>query len=165
MSNTSKYLLDINAVDDLSEFTTHLKVNQSIGINVTPSATNGRLDAGNDVVAYSSDKRLKENIRPIEDALIKIDKLSGFTYSWNEKANELAGFVKEDRLAGLFAQDVQEVLPEAVKLAPFDNDGGDESISGENYLTIQYEKVVPLLVQAIKELKEEVDELKKEIRG
>ena len=55
-------------------------------------------------------------------------------------------------MAGLFAQDVQEVLPEAVHPAPFDVDGG-ESISGENYLTIQYEKVVPLLVEAIKELR------------
>jgi hypothetical protein len=61
----------------------------------------------------------------------------------------------------MFAQDVQEVLPEAVKIAPFDNDGNGNSKSGENYLTIQYEKIVPLLVEAIKELKKEIEELKK----
>ena len=62
------------------------------------------------------------------------------------------------------AQEVQAALPEAVKLAPFDNDGNDNSISGENYLTIHYEKVVPLLLQAIKELKLELDEIKKLIK-
>jgi len=60
----------------------------------------------------------------------------------------------------VFAQDVQAVLPEAVKLAPFDNNGNNESISGENYLTVQYEKIVPLLIEAIKEQQKQIDELK-----
>jgi hypothetical protein len=51
------------------------------------------------------------------------------------------------------------VLPEAVKLAPFDNDGNDNSISGENYLTVQYEKLVPLLLESIKELNKKVEDL------
>ena len=63
-------------------------------------------------------------------------------------------------LVGVFAQDVQAVLPEAVKLAPFDNDGNNKSISGENYLTVQYEKIVPLLIEAIKEQQKQIDELK-----
>ena len=62
---------------------------------------------------------------------------------------------------GVYAQDVEKVQPEAVDLAPFDNDGEDNSISGEKYLTVQYEKLVPLLIEAIKQLKEEVEELKK----
>ena len=62
---------------------------------------------------------------------------------------------------GVYAQDVEKVQPEAVDLAPFDNDGEDNSISGENYLTVQYEKLVPLLVESIKELKAEIEELKK----
>ena len=62
---------------------------------------------------------------------------------------------------GVFAQDVEKVQQEAVELAPFDNDSDDNSISGENYLTVQYEKLVPLLIESIKELKKEIEELKK----
>jgi hypothetical protein len=56
-------------------------------------------------------------------------------------------------------------LPEAVKLAPFDRDEDGKSKSGENYLTIQYEKVVPLLVEAIKEQQKQIEELKSIING
>jgi len=139
-----------------------MKVNSgALGVNVNASTTNGRIDASNDIVAYSSDKRLKENIKVIETPLDKLDKLSGFTYNWNETANKIAGFDKEESMVGVFAQDVESVLPEAVKRAPFDNDGEDGSISGENYLTVQYEKLVPLLIESIKELKSEIEELKR----
>jgi hypothetical protein len=133
----------------------------ALGVNVAPNATDGRIDASNDIVAFSSDRRLKTNIENITDALGKIKSLSGFTYNWNKVANTVAGFDTESRYVGVYAQEVQAVLPEAIKLAPFDNDGHDKSISGENYLTVQYEKLVPLLIEAIKELKKEVDELKK----
>jgi hypothetical protein len=132
----------------------------ALGVNVTPNATDGRIDASNDIVAYSSDRRLKTNIQPLMSALMKVQSLSGFTYNWNYLANQIAGFDTGSRLVGVYAQDVQSVLPEAVKLAPFDNDGTDVSISGENYLTVQYEKIVPLLIEAIKELKAEIEELK-----
>jgi hypothetical protein len=62
---------------------------------------------------------------------------------------------------GLFADEVDSVLPEAVRPAPFDDDGAGGSKSGENYQTIQYEKIVPLLIEAIKELKLEIEMLKK----
>jgi len=133
----------------------------ALGVNVAPNATDGRIDAANDIVAFSSDRRLKTNIENITDALGKIQSLSGFTYNWNDVANKVAGFDTTSRYVGVYAQDVQAVLPEAIKLAPFDNNGHDVSISGENYLTVQYEKLVPLLIEAIKELKKEVDELKK----
>ena len=132
----------------------------ALGVNVAPNATNGRIDASNDIVAFSSDRRLKTNIKFIESALDKVNKLSGFTYNWNKLANDVAGFNTEDSLVGVFAQDIQSVLPEAVKLAPFDNNGKDESISGENYLTVQYEKIVPLLIEAIKEQQKQIEELK-----
>ena len=133
----------------------------SLGVNTDPNSTNGMIHATNDIVAFSSDKRLKENIRPIENALDKIDKLSGFVYNWNEKANKEAGYDMDKDYVGVFAQDVEKVQPEAVKIAPFDNDGTDNSKSGENYLTVQYEKLVPLLIESIKELKKEIEELKK----
>ena len=135
--------------------------NGSLGVNTDPNSTDGMIHATNDIVAFSSDKRLKENIRPIENALDKIDKLSGFVYNWNEKANKEAGYDMDKDYVGVFAQDVEKVQPEAVELAPFDNDSDDNSISGKNYLTVQYEKLVPLLIESIKELKKEIEELKK----
>ena len=91
----------------------------------------------------------------------KILKLNGVHYNWiPNKINELGFRPQSLSDTGLLAQEVEEVLPDAVKLAPFDNNQG-VSISGENYLTVQYEKLVPLLVESIKELKKEVDELKK----
>jgi hypothetical protein len=138
----------------------------SLGVNVAPNtSTGGRIDASNDIVAFSSDRRLKKNIETISDPLDKVEKLTGFTYNWNELANEKAGYSQETRHVGVYAQEVQDVLPEAVKLAPFDNDGTDTSISGENYLTVQYEKIVPLLIESIKELRREVSELKAQIKN
>jgi hypothetical protein len=114
-------------------------------------ATNGRMTAAGDIIAYSSDRRLKENFRAITNAVEKVVSLNGVIYNWNSIANELAGYDRNVDVVGLIAQEVEAVLPEAVKLAPFDNDGTNNSKSGENYKTIQYEKVVPLLVEAIKE--------------
>jgi hypothetical protein len=122
------------------------------------------VSAGADVIAFASDRRLKTNIKLLENPLNKINRLSGMTFNWNETANEIANYDMDKSYVGLFAQDVKEVLPEAVKLAPFDNDGNDKSISGENYLTVQYEKIVPLLIEAIKELEKEVKELKNQIK-
>jgi hypothetical protein len=59
----------------------------------------------------------------------------------------------------LFADEVEAVLPQAVKPAPFDQDGEGGSKSGENYKTVQYEKVVPLLVEAIKEQQKQIAQL------
>jgi hypothetical protein len=135
--------------------------NGSLGVNVAPNVTDGRIDASNDIVAFSSDRRLKTNIKPITDALTKVDSLTAFTFNWNNLANTVAGYCTDLRVVGLYAQDVQKVQPEAVKLAPFDNNGNDQSISGENYLTVQYEKLVPLLIQAIKELNKKIEQLEK----
>ena len=64
----------------------------------------------------------------------------------------------------MLAQDIQKVLPEAVTLAPFDtNHTTGESLSGENYLTVYYEKLIPLLVEGIKELKSQNDSLQSQI--
>jgi hypothetical protein len=102
-----------------------------------------------DVVAYSSDMRLKENIEPITEALEKIKSLSAFTYNFNE-IGQSHGLGKE-RNMGVSAQEVQKVAPETVKPAPFDHDIGVESKTGQHYLTVQYEKLVPLLIAALKE--------------
>ena len=115
-------------------------------------------------MAFSSDRRLKTNIEIIENPIEKVKSLTGFIYNWNELANQVAGYNTEQKHIGVYAQEVQAALPEAVKLAPFDNDGNDNSISGENYLTVQYEKIVPLLIEAIKSQQNQIDELKKLIK-
>jgi hypothetical protein len=127
-------------------------------------ASSGSATLTGTLTQNSSDTRLKENIIPISNALSKIEQLTGFTYTWNQLANSLTGFNTSTQEVGLSAQSVQSVLPEAVFPAPFDNEFDPatqsyKSKSGENYLTVQYEKLVPLLVEAIKELTEKVNAL------
>jgi hypothetical protein len=115
-----------------------------------------------DVTANTSDRRLKTNIKNIDSPLEKLSKINGVYFNWNDTAKKLADKDTEKREVGFIAQEVQSVLPEIIKAAPFDienSNGGSKS--GENYLTIQYEKIVPLLVECIKELKNEIEELKK----
>jgi len=87
--------------------------------------------------------------------------LRGVTYEPNSLA-ESFGFRKEKQV-GVLAADVEAILPEAVKPAPFDMmlfENAVISRSGEDYKTVQYEKLVPLLIEAIKELNNEVKKLK-----
>jgi len=126
----------------------------------------GAITATGDITAYSSDKRLKTNIEIINDPLDKINKLSGFTYDWERDKCKIAGFeANDEKQIGVFAQDVQSVIPEAVKLAPFDRDDNGNSKSGDNYLTVQYEKIVPLLIESIKEQQKQINELRNELRN
>ena len=123
--------------------------NGSIGIDVNASATDGRLDAGNDVVAYSSsDIRFKKNTTPIQDALFKIQQLQGIEFDWipNEKHH---GYEGHD--VGVIAQEVEKVLPEVVTT----RDSG--------YMAVKYEKMIPLLIEGIKEQQIKIDELRKEL--
>jgi hypothetical protein len=110
-----------------------------------------------DVTANTSDGRLKTNIVNIDSPLEKISKINGVYFNWNELAKELTDKDTEKREVGFIAQEVQSVMPEIIKPAAFDI----KLKTGENYLTIQYEKIVPLLVECIKELKSEIEELKK----
>ena len=122
--------------------------------------TNGIHRATGNVISNTSDARLKTNIENIPNALDKVMSLNGVTYNWNENTPD--DFDKEKAEVGLIAQEVQAVLPEIIHSAPFDRDPENDgkSISGEDYITLQYERVVPLLVEAIKELKEEINTLK-----
>ena len=121
----------------------------SLGVGTAASGTAGEIRATNNITAYFSDERLKTRLGEIVNALEKVSKLSGFYYEPNEIAQAL-GYDKV-REVGVSAQEVQSVLPEIVVPAPID----------DKYLTVRYEKLVPLLIEAIKELKAEVEELKK----
>ena len=118
----------------------------------------GTIGASGNITAFTSDKRLKKKTGPITDALDKVCKLEGFTYVHNEIANKY-GFNEVRQYVGLSAQDLQEVLPEVVFPAPFDA----ENQSGQNYLTVQYERVVPLLVEALKEERAKRESLEERI--
>ncbi len=103
---------------------------------------NGDLRVTGDITAfYSSDQRLKNNITPIVDPLTKVLSISGNTYTWNEESG------KEGNDVGVIAQEVLNILPEAVTT----RDNG--------YLAVDYQKLVPLLIEAIKELSDKVKKL------
>ena len=108
--------------------------------------TNATFTAAGDIIAYGSpsDIRLKENIKPIESALDKVMKLEGVTFNWKESDSVLN--IKED--IGFIAQDVKKVLPELVR----ENEDG--------MLSMRHQGIAPILLEAIKELKAEIEELK-----
>jgi hypothetical protein len=115
----------------------------------------GEIAATQNITAYYSDERLKTKIANISEPLKIINNLNGFYYVPNELAFK-NGIIHTDKEIGLSAQDVQKVLPELINIAPFDlardKDGNKISKSGENYLTISYERLAPVFVEAIKEL-------------
>lgn len=118
-----------------------------------------------EVTAYASDQRLKTNIVPISNALDKIMRLNGVMFDWDMEKSESVGFKPTDKHdVGVLAQQVEAVLPEAVRPAPFDRVADDNSAfyskSGENYLTVQYEKLTALLIEAVKDQQKMIDDLK-----
>jgi len=117
--------------------------------------TNGTGYFTGDVIAYYSDKRLKTNIRPIENALSKVMQIGGYFYNPNDLAIELGATQDRDERVGVMAQEIQAVLPHAIKDAPFDRTG--------TYMTVQYDKLVPLLIQAMKEQQLQIEELKNQL--
>jgi hypothetical protein len=130
-----------------------------LSIGTTADAGAGGLFATGNITAYYSDSRLKNNLGTIDNALDKVSKLSGIYYTNNDTANQY-GYTSTEKQVGVIAQEVNAVLPEVVKAAPFDLDETGTSKSGENYLTVQYDRLVPLLIEAIKELKQEIEVLK-----
>jgi len=135
----------------------------SLGVGTAASGTIGEIRATNEITAYYSDRRLKENVQVIDNALVKVLSLTGITYTPNAVA-ESYGYDRNSKLVGVFADDVESVLPEAVRPAPFDIDETGNSKSGENYKTVQYEKIVPLLIEAIKEQQKAIDSLRSELK-
>ena len=115
-----------------------------------------------------SDERLKDREGNIENPLDIIGKLQGFYYKPNKTANDLGikGNKMNKRELGVSAQDVQKILPELIDIAPadisYDAENNVISKTGSNYLTVNYEKMIPLLIESIKELNKNINELKKE---
>lgn len=99
------------------------------------------------------DIRLKANIRPLKGrASDMLKQLRASTYGFNDLAQTTYGFTSNEERIGLHAHDVAMVVPQAVRMAHFDMDRRTgESLSGKNYMEIQYDKLVPVLVEALNE--------------
>jgi len=152
-SNTTD-VIQINSTGTATTITGTLNTSNSLkvssgGLDVTGnSLISGELNVTGDITAFfTSDERLKNNIKPIEDPLTKVLSISGNTYSWNEKSG------KKGNDVGVIAQEIEKVLPEAVT----ERDNG--------YLAVRYEKLVPLLVEAIKELSQKVEDLENKLNN
>jgi len=112
------------------------------------SNTGDSIRVAGDIVAYYSDDRLKDRKGNIENALEKVLSLNGFYYEANQKAQEL-GYKKKMEV-GVSAQEVEAILPELIKDAPI----------GQGYKTLDYGRLTPLLIEAIKEQQKQIEELK-----
>jgi hypothetical protein len=121
----------------------------SLGVGTAASGTAGEIRATNNVTAFYSDERLKTKIGNIENALDKVKQIETMVYHANDIAVGL-GYDASIIEVGVTAQSVQKVMPQVVAPAPID----------DKYLTVRYEKLVPLLIEAIKELEAQVAELK-----
>ena len=117
----------------------------SLGVGTAAPGTTGVIRATNDIVAYySSDERLKDNIKPLEGALDKVNAMGGYEFDWNDNQE-----VHEGHDIGVIAQEVQAQYPELVH----ERDNG--------YLAVDYVKLTAVLLQAVKELSAKVDQLSK----
>jgi hypothetical protein len=131
--------------------------------------TGGNLTCSDNIIAYYSDERLKNIIGNIPNALDKVNKLNGFYYTNNDLAKSVG--YKDDKIqVGVSAQQIKDVLPEVIHLAPFDIEFDEitrteKSKSGENYMTVQYDRLVPILIEAIKELSNKVNELENKLKN
>ena len=113
-------------------------------LSASGNISGSQIEASGDIIAFgSSDRNLKDNIQPIENPLEKMDKIGGYTFVWNDKQNVYKG-----KDIGVVAQEIQEIMPEIV------------ATRANGYLGVKYEKIVPLLIESIKELKQEIDEIK-----
>jgi len=127
-----------------------VKITGSLAVgNISPNATDGRIDASNDIVAYSSsDIRWKTNIKTIESPLEKLQQLRGVEFEWIE---DFRAHGNSGNDIGVIAQEVEQILPRIVQT----RDSGMKAV--------RYEKLIPLLIETIKEQQRQIDELKNKI--
>jgi hypothetical protein len=129
-----------------------IAIGQSVATSASPTfaglTINGAITATGDITAFfTSDERLKENIQPITDALSKVENISGNEYDWKDGFENVHN--KKGNDVGVIAQEIQKILPQAV----IERDNG--------YLAVNYEKIIPLLIESIKELSAKIDRLEK----
>jgi hypothetical protein len=138
----------------------------SLGVGTAAVGTAGEIVATNNIIAYYSDGRLKDVLGTIESPIEKIKQISGVRFTSNDTAAKY-GYTDKKVQIGVIAQEIEAILPEIVVPAPFDmgtdEDGNPISKSGENYKTVHYDKIIPLLIEAIKEQQKQIEELQSRI--
>ena len=162
-NNNNGGWIDFSSVDNV-DFKTRIRgynnpqklVFTTGGTYNTTIDASGNLQVPGDITAYYSDERLKNKTDSIDNVLSILDNINVFKYENNDLANNL-GFKNNKSQIGLSAQEIKKYYPELVELAPFDSEydiesGENISKSGENYLTLKYDRLVPVLLQGIKEL-------------
>ena len=132
-----------SAVNSTSKTTGTVKIAGGLGVVKT-------LNVGEDVVAYaSSDERYKDNLKPITNPIDKVKSLTGYTFTWNDKHEQFNG----NNDIGVVAQEVEKVFPEIV------------DTRDDGYKAVKYEKMVAVLIEAVKDQQKQIDELKAVIDG
>ena len=123
-----------------------------LGIHAT-----GQIASNADVIAYYSDKRLKKDFVRVVDHWNVINNLTGYRFTWNERSGEIDGFRDKVgmREVGLIAQDVKAVYPEAIAMRT-------EGPEDDPYMTIKHDRFTAVFIEALKDLRKELDEVKEE---
>ncbi len=135
-----------------------LRTNADFYVKPDTTASQSDLFVRGDITAFAnsaSDDRLKTKKEPISNALDKVLSLNGFTFEWNELGSRIIGASEGTKSVGISAQETQEIVPEIVKeiITP----------EGDDFLSVKYEKLVPLLIEAIKELNGKVEDLQQQL--
>jgi hypothetical protein len=153
-ATASQSLTGVSIDGSAATFTSTTQNSQfnSIGVNTAASGTAGEIRATNNITAGYSDDKLKTKLGNITNALEKLLSINGFYYEPNETAIGLG--YKQGKQVGVSAQEMQKVLPEVVVPAPID----------DKYLTVQYEKIIPLLIEAIKAQQIQIDALTQKVK-
>ena len=144
MTNNKK--MQLKGIDASSTITAlELDMENAGNAQFNANISGSQIEASGDVIAFgSSDRELKDNIQPIENPLDKMDKIGGYTFDWNDKQDTYKGHD-----IGVVAQEIQSVLPEIV------------ATRANGYLGVKYEKIVPLLIESIKELNKKIEDIEK----
>jgi len=145
-----------DSVDSFMKYNgTDFEMGNNLGWGTTTFAFASSITAGGNITAYASDERLKENIKPIDNALEKVMKIRGVEFDWTDEAEEIGFEPKCKHETGVIAQEIEEVIPDAIAPAPFNKE----------YKTVEKDKIVALLIEAVKEQQKQIEELKEKLES
>jgi hypothetical protein len=150
-ANTITANLTGNASGSAGTFTSTSQNSQfnSVGVGTAGSTTAGEIRATNNITAYySSDERLKDNVKVLSNALAKVLQIRGVEFDWNNLKDPEDGYFVRKHDVGVIAQEIEKVLPEVV------------AVREDGIKAVKYDRIIPLLIEAIKELEAQVAELK-----